>query len=91
MVPDAVIEQFSLMTMGMEGFRNHRGWGTDLNHQRQGKLSHYNVWPGWNSSWMVSSLEQATNEMGCTIAHPMQKCSQKTAVRRNPFNGLSFR
>lgn len=65
MVPHAVMEPFSLTTKGMVGFRKSRGQEADRNHQRQGELSYYNVWQGWNSSWMVSSLEDATNEMGC--------------------------
>lgn len=71
MVPDAVMEPFSLLTMGMVGFWNSRGQEADLNPQRQGELSYYNVWQGWDSSRMVSSLEQATHEMGCTTARPM--------------------
>ena len=74
-LPDAVMEPFSLMTMGMVGFQNSRGQEADLNHQRQSELCYCNVWQGWNSLWMVSSLEEATHEKGCTTAHPMQKCS----------------
>lgn len=75
MVPDAVMEPFSLMTMGMVGFRNSRGQEAGLNYQKQSELHYYNVWQGWNTSWMVSLLEEAAHEMDCTTAHPMQKCS----------------
>lgn len=51
LVPDGIMEPFSLMTMGMVGFRNSRGHVADLSNQRQGELNYYNIWWDWNGSW----------------------------------------
>lgn len=52
LVPNAIMEPFSLMTMGMVRFWNSRGQVADLSNQRQGELNYCNIWCGWNGSWM---------------------------------------
>lgn len=43
LVPDVVVELFSLLKMGMIGFWDSRGQLADLNYQRQGELNYCNV------------------------------------------------